>query len=513
MREPRRSTASLLLTNGAWNALSTAFAGGIAFLVVPLLLRRLGQEAYGIWVLIGSVFAYATILHFGLSSAVNRQIPVAIVRRADDDVRRVVSTATVFFAGVGVLIALATLALHAGLARWFNVPPALVAPAEQAVLVVGFLLAATVVAQTFGAALSGYQRYDLSAISRILMLVVRGVALWVALTRGGGLLSVAWVFGLTELGVNLLQLAFGLRLMPPRLVALRWFDAGLLREMLGYGANTFLYSAGAVIAYKASEVILGALGRPEEIARYSVAAAGVLTLSAIVESLSAAVKPAVSDLDARNEADAIRELSLRLQRLTLLVIVPSTAFLVLMGAQFLRLWTGLEAPEVAAAMAFVAVGQAFRLTQQSNFLVLVGKGEHRFFGMAVLVVGALTVCTTALAVGPMGWGVVGAGAASCLSWVVVAGVVIPAHVNARLGITPSERRRRVLFPALGGCVPALGVLALWSRLHPPGSWVEIGAVVLLVAGVTAAGAWRFTLAPDERVRVTEALVRRRRSRA
>jgi O-antigen/teichoic acid export membrane protein len=243
--KPRRSTASLLLTNGAWNALSTAFAGGIAFLVVPLLLRQLGQAAYGIWVLIGSVFAYATILHFGLSSAVNRQIPVAIVQQRDDDVRRVVSTATVFFAGVGVLVALGTLALRYGLARWFNVPVPLIPSAERAVLVVGFLLAATVTAQTFGAALSGYQRYDLSAISRIVMLLVRGGALWLVLARGGGLVAVAWIFGLTELGVNLLQMAFGMRLMPPRLVALRWFDAGLLQEMLAYGGNTFLYSAGA----------------------------------------------------------------------------------------------------------------------------------------------------------------------------------------------------------------------------------------------------------------------------
>jgi len=500
------------LTNGAWNALSTAFAGGIAFLMVPLLLQRLGQQAYGIWVLIGSVFAYATILHFGLSSAVNRQIPVAIVKQRDDDVRRVVSTATVFFAGVGIAIALATILLRVWLTRWFNVPAELEPVAERAVLVVGFLLATTVTAQTFGAALSGYQRYDLSAISRIVMLLVRGAALWIVLERGGGLLAVAWVFGLTELGVNLLQFVFGVRLMPSRLVALRWFDAPLLREMLAYGGNTFLYSAGAVIAYKASEVIIGALGRPEEVARYSVAAAGVLTLSAVIESLSAAVKPAVSDLDARNETDAIRELSLRLQRMALLVIVPSTAFLVLMGGEFLRLWTGLEAPEVATAMAFVAVGQALRLAQQSNFLVLVGKGEHRFFGLAVLAVGALTVVATAVAVGPLGLGVVGAGAASCLAWVVVGGFVIPAHVNARLAITPVERRRRVLYPALLGCVPAVGMLALWSRLHPPASWLEIVAVVGVVGALTAVGGWRFTLVPDERARVMGAVSRRRGGR-
>lgn len=503
-----RGTGARLLTNGAWNALSAAAAGAIAFLVVPLLLRRLGEAAYGVWVLIGSVFAYSVILHLGLSSAINRHIPVALAKGREDDVRRVVSTGTVFFAAVGGVVALATLVLWVGIARWFNVPVALVPAAREAVLVAGGLLAVTVVSQTFGAALSGYQRYDLSAIARIVMLLARGLAVW-GLVRGeAGVVRVAWIFGLTELGVNLLQVGFGMRLMPPHVVAFRWFDRALLRDMLAYGGNTFLYSAGAVIAYKASEVVIGALGRSEEVARYSVAAAGVLTLSAIVESLSAAIKPAVSDLDAREEQSAIRDLSLVTQRFALLVILPSTAFLVLMGGAFLRLWTGLAEREVAVAMALVAVGQAFRLAQQSNFLVLVGKGEHRFFGQAVLGVGVSTVVLTAVAVGPLELGIVGAGAASCLSWGVVAGLVIPAHVDARLGITGRERWQRVLRPAIVGCAPAVALLGAWAWWRPPGSWLGIALVVAVIASATALGAWRFALEPHERARLGSLVARR-----
>lgn len=505
---PGRSSGARLLTNGAWNALSAAVAGGIAFLVVPLLLRQLGEAAYGVWVLIGSVFAYSVILHLGLSSAINRHIPVALARGREDDVRRVVSTGTVFFAGVGGLVALATLVLWAGLPRWFNVPAVLVPEAREAVLVAGGLLAVTVVSQTFGAALSGYQRYDLPAMARILMLSVRGIAVWGLVRGDAGVVRVAWIFGLTELGVNLLQVAFGMRLMPARIVAVRWFDQELLRDMLAYGGNTFLYSTGAVIAYKASEAVIGALGRTEQVARYSVAAAGVLTLSAVVESMTAAIKPAVSALDAREEQSAIRDLSLVTQRLSLLIILPSTTFLVLMGGAFLRLWTGLAEHEVAVAMAFVAVGQAFRLAQQSNFLVLVGKGEHRFFGQAVLGVGLSTIFFTALAVGPLGLGVVGAGAASCLSWGVVAGVIIPAHVNARLGISGGERWRAVLLPAALGCAPALALLGAWTVWRPPATWLEVALVVLTTAAVTVLGAWRFALAPRERERFGAAVARR-----
>jgi O-antigen/teichoic acid export membrane protein len=508
MSGPRRpSTLSRLLTNGAWNALSTVVAGAIAFLMVPLLLQHLGRDSYGVWVLIGSLFAYASILHFGLSSAINRHVPVALAKGDEDAVRRVLTTGSVFFAGVGAVVLVATVLLRLYFVAWFNVPEALAPEVERAVLVVGGMLALTVALQAFGAALSGYQRYDLSAISRIVFLLVRGAVLWALVRAGAGLLTVAWTFGLTELGVNVLQMLLGMRLMPTRPLAPRWFEPRLLREMLAYGGNTFLYSTGAVIAYKASEVVVGVMRRPEDVASYAVAATGVLTLSAVVESLSAAIKPAVSDLDARDEADAIRRLALAAQKFALLVILPSTAFLVLMGGDFLRLWTGSELREVSVAMALLAVGQAFRLAQQSNFLVLVGKGEHRFFGLAVLGVGALTIALTLIGVGPLDLGVIGAAGASCIAWAVIAGIVIPRHVDRQFGVTRGERWGRVIGPAVLGSAPGIALMGLWTAVRPLGSWLEVAVVTASVAAATAASAWRFSLEPAERTRLAGLLGR------
>ena len=59
-----------------------------------LMLRHLGEQNYGVWVLIGSAFAYSGVLGLGLSSAINRYIPVSLARGTEDDIRRVTSTGT-----------------------------------------------------------------------------------------------------------------------------------------------------------------------------------------------------------------------------------------------------------------------------------------------------------------------------------------------------------------------------------------------------------------------------------
>jgi O-antigen/teichoic acid export membrane protein len=482
-------SSTRILKNGAWNAAAALVTGVVSFLLVPFLLHKLGTQLYGVWVLIGSIFAYSSVFHFGLSSAINRYIPLGLARGNDDEIRRIASTGTVFFSAIGMVVVVLTVVVYFNITRWFNVPEAAAASARHAVLVVGLLLGITVLSQTFGAILSGYQRYDLTAGSRLVMCVARALALVVALTAGGGLLAVALIYGLTELGINVIQFGFARRLMPDHAVSLASFDAGLLREMLGYGLNTFLYGTGAVIAYKASELIIGVFMQAEDVARYSVAAGAVLMVTTLIDSLSAAIKPAVSDLDARDESQQIRRLSLLSQKYTLFLIVPSTAFLVFMGREFLHVWTGLSNPDLALVVTMLALGQAFRLAQHSNFLVLVGKGEHRFFGFCVLLIGLGTVTLSTLAVGVFRLGLVGAGMASFISWAVVCGIVIPAHVNAQLAVTGRERWANVVTPVLTGCMPCVVLMMAWKYVHPPDTWAEIMAVVVVSAVVTLIAVW------------------------
>lgn len=475
-------------------------SGPIAFLLVPFLLRHLGAELYGVWVLIGSVFAYSSILHFGLSSAINRYIPVGLARGDDQEIRRVASTGTGYFAMVAAIVAVLAVVLYFNFTRWFNIPSESAMAARRAILVVGLLLSVTVSCQTFSAILSGYQRYDLTAGSRIAMVLVRAVAVIGVMVAGGGLLSLALVYGLTELGINVIQLVLARQLMPARTIGFSSFDPALLKEMLGYGINTFLYSTGAVIAFEASELIIAVFLRPEDVARYSVAATGALVGTALIESLSAALKPAVSDLDARDEAHSIRALSLLSQKYTLLLIVPSTVFLVIMGPEFLEVWTGSIDPEMTMVLALLAAAQAFRLAQHSNFLVLVGKGEHRFFGLAVLLVGLLTVGLGILGVGVLHLGLVGAALASFVAWGTVCGVVVPMHVGGRLKISRRQRWLEVTKPVSIACLPCLLMVLVWKYVHPPSTWPEILFIVGAGVVVTGGASWQFGLDEGERLR-------------
>ena len=100
--------------------------------------------------------------------------------------------------------------------------------------------------------------------------------------RGYGLLTAGLVLGLSEIVVRVVHCVFVLRVLPETSLSLAKIDFRLLREMLPYGMNTFLYAMGAVIIHHASTLIIGIFIGAAQISQFAAAAAAVLLLSMLL---------------------------------------------------------------------------------------------------------------------------------------------------------------------------------------------------------------------------------------
>jgi len=489
----------------------------IGFFLIRFFLGRLGEAQYGVWVLIGSLFRYRGILSMGLNSAINRHIPVCLAKDDREGISKVISTALFFFSILAVLVGLLSFVLYANVGDWFAVQPDLVERAGQLVLVTGLCFAISSPLQLTSAVLSGLQRYDIIGIVTLVILVVR-TALVVAFLLGGyGLLTMGLVFGISEIGTRALQYVYVRRLLPGVALSTHNIDLSLLRDMLFYGMNTFMYAMGALVMYKASDLIIGIFLGTAQISRFAVATAGVLLLSQFLQAFTAAIKPAVSDLDARDEHSRVQEIAFLTQKYSLLVIVPAACFLIVLGREFLTVWVGSKFSDpavvgsLAAVLTILTVGHCLRLTQHSNFLVLVGRGEHKVFGLLTAVTALVCVCGSVLTVKFLGWGLKGIAWCNAVPVGLVSGLILPVYFNRKMRITFGQSLTRVWWPALLGSLPAVALMALWKSLARPDSWLELLAVLAATAITTSLCGWRFSLQQVERQRLLQVLSRRRRA--
>ena len=484
------TTSRALVRNTFFNLLMLMSNAIISFLLIGFFLDRLKPARYGVWVLIGDLFRYRTLLGLGLNSAINRRIPMYLAKDDEEGIRKVVSTALFFFTIIAVVLVLLSILFAVKIGDWFTIEPELVRTASVLTLVVGIGFAASTPLQLTTAVLSGMQRYDMVSITTVVVLAIRTVLTIVLLLRGYGLLTLGLIYGISEVVARGVQHILARRLLPKGYASWRYVDRVLLKEMLFYGMNTFLYAMGALIIYRASATITGIFLGTSQVAQLYTAAAGLLLLSEFVQAFTTAIKPAVSDLDARDDHARVRQIAFLTQKYSLLILIPAAAFLMIMGREFLTVWVAakFKDPVIVQSMATIltilTAGYCLLLSQHSNYLVLSGRGEHRVFGLLTAVEAVLCVSSAVFSVKVLGWGLQGIAWSNLMPMGLVAGVILPIYFNRKMQISARDSLVYVWWPALLSTIPSVALIAAWKYLAPPNSWPELFAVVA-AAGATA----------------------------
>jgi O-antigen/teichoic acid export membrane protein len=343
------------------------------------------------------------------------------------------------------------------------------------------------------------------------MILLRTFLVIILLGRGYGLITMGFVYGASEILVKFAQFIYVRKLLPDVSISVRSIDFKLLKEMLAYGINTCLYRTGGLLILKATDLVIAIYIGTAEVSQFAVAIAGILLMSQLLRAFTTAIKPAVSDLDARDEHSRVREISFLMQKYSLLLIIPAACFLIVMGREFLHVWVGdkFQDPSVinslGVVLAILTVGHCIRLAQYSNFLVLVGKGDHKIFGLLTIATGLLCISASIVSVKVFNLGLLGIAWSNSVPMALISGIVLPIYFNMKMKISMREIIVRIWWPALLGSMPTVITICIWKYFHSPASWMNIAAVVVSSMALTCISTWCFSLTSRERERLVKSL--------
>src|ERR1700757_1837483 len=111
------------------NVGSSWFALGVNILVgvflSPFILHRLGDAAFGIWVLIFSLTGYYGIFDFGIRSSIIRFVSKYTATQDVEEINALLSTALFTYSCVGIFSFLITLVGYFYVDRIFHIAPGL----------------------------------------------------------------------------------------------------------------------------------------------------------------------------------------------------------------------------------------------------------------------------------------------------------------------------------------------------------------------------------------------------
>lgn len=468
------------LQNVLWGWFGVAVNLAIGILLMPIIIRKLGVEQYGVWVLVFSVIDYIRVLDFGFRAAVVNAC--ARFREREDwaGINSVLLTSLLYFVSIGVACTLLAMLAHGPLLDALDLSGPVRAEASTLMVLVAVAVSLRLVTSPLTAVLEALVRFDLVNRAYISALLFRSVGALVVLYLGYGLVEMAWLVLLAQIGEGIYVASKAKQLLPRLEVSPRFLSRKTWAALFNYGkysaiiagANLVSINAPAtVLGYFRSAVEVGFFALPFRLLMYS--AEGLARVADVTSAVTAR-------LDERGERDRVWNLAVLTNRHCFALFMPVALFLTIYGTPLLTLWVTAEvAQNSAVLLPILVLGFLFGISGQYNAgAILIGQGRHAAYAFGALVEAIATVGFLLLMV-PMS-GTMGAAWVMTLAIALGRGAYLSVALCRINGFPLGSYIGAVYGPGVATAIPVL-LLAylLRQRVWPGTTWFQ-----LLMAGST-----------------------------
>jgi O-antigen/teichoic acid export membrane protein len=452
----------------------------IGLVMLPLNLGYLGQAAYGLWMLIGSFTIHFSLLDLGYGGAIVKFMAHYRAHRDARALNEIASTLFVVFAGIGVLTYAAAATVAFNLGDLFHLQPGQAETGQWITLIVGAYVALNFPFSVYGGVMSGFQRYDANNAVAIVTSLAAAAVNAAVLMAGGGLVTlVACTTGVRMLAFIAYRLN-AYRIFPELRISPSLFRRARLREVTGFSVYSSIIDWANKLNYQLDEIVIGIfLGSPA-VAVWAIAERIISGTQRLTNQLNGVLFPVVVDSDASARQAMLQQILLQGTRLSLAMVVPISAALILLADPLLRAWLGSRAtPSILGAapvIQILAVAVAVRVGNATGNTVLKGAGRHRMLALVNLGTGVVNIALSVLLVRE--YGLVGVAVGTLIPIALSAVFILYPAACRRVGLPLRRAAIESIFPAIWPALVVVGVGAVVSRALPNGTLL---AVVLQAA--------------------------------
>lgn len=480
---PKRTTAAVV-RNAASSYGLQAVRAASALILTPYLYRRLGPAGFGTWSVMFTVTTVFGLLELGFSAGVRKLVAELRAQHRRTELESMLGAAVVLMAGLGILAA----ALSAGLAL---VAPDLAARADQHGFAVGMLVLGAAMLLRFpcvayGAALVGYQRWELFNAAQAVAVGGFTVAAIVAIETGTGILGLSVAYAATYaisgalFGLLLTRTDRDLSLRP------RLADRETRRRLGSFGSLTLLADSMVFIGQRMDAIVIAALRSAREAGPFAAASRVVGGLQSLTLPFVFLMMPMVSELWATGRrAEVLRRLTLA-TRVVLQLTLPVAVALAVFASDVVHVVLGPSAPPVTVSIIVLLMGvQCLTLAAFPAEQVLVGIGRVRWVGGLALLEGFSNLALSVVLVSA--YGAIGAALGTLFTSALLAPIKWPMAMRATGGSLRGFARTAIGV-AVVSSVPGVVVMVALRAVLPAGAGrLVIGTVAgLVVCAVIAA---------------------------
>jgi O-antigen/teichoic acid export membrane protein len=463
------------------NVGSSWFGLGVNILVgiflSPFILHRLGDTAYGIWILIFSVTGYYGLFDLGIRSSIVRYVSTYTATGDQEGLAKLINTSLATYTTIGAAAMVVTLICSLFVDRLFRIPADFLGTARLLFLMVGTAVALGFPTGVFGGILEGLQRFYFVNLTNVISTLLRAALIIAALRHGYGLLTVAFITVSLPLLSSLARAIIALRVLPVRF-GWQYVDRGAFREIANYSAVSFILMIGYKLRYKTDEIVIGTFLSVTAITYFSIGDRLLDYAAEVVGSLAQLFVPMAGQSHAKGDTDRLRTIWIAGNRACAMIIFPITAILIILGKSVITAWVG--ARYVAASypvLVVLAVPMMFTLAQGASTRILYGMAKHKPLAWVTLMESLANLILSIVLIRP--FGIVGDAFGTAIPLMCTSFLFLPRHMCRLLGVRMGTYLREAYTLPVLLTLPLAATLLLMRRWFEASNYLEVGLQTLI----------------------------------
>lgn len=364
----------------------------VGFILMPYIIKHLGEQGYGIYQLARSALVFFMFLQLGMGPTLVRFFAKAIAKDDKEEIRNISSTAQLLLGGLGLTTSLLCLALIPFFIRFYNIQPEFAHETTWLLICMSLSLFLNMTFIVPQGIVFGVNRYDLANFIVICENLMRLLFIMVLFEF---IRPSIFFIGISILSTQLLKYIalFAIAYKNIGKVVLFSFQSvskKMFRRLFGFGMLNLSNSVAAAVVFQGPILIIGKVLGKEMVTAFAPALLISISMQGFLGQITAPLVPLASSDREGNDGAMLGELAVSMGRLAAFIgfgiVLPLATF----GPELTKLWLGENLAWTWSVIAVMTTGVAVSQVQAANYYLALGGGDikptvYSQISMAVIV--------------------------------------------------------------------------------------------------------------------------------
>jgi O-antigen/teichoic acid export membrane protein len=369
------------LKTGAVLSYVTIFLTNIVGLALtPFIIRSLGQSEYGLYILLGSLVGYISLLDFGLANTIVRFVAKYRANNDKEGEQNFLATILIIYIAISVLVVATGCIFYSNLETIFDksLESDELEKAKTLMLLLIFNMTIVLPGGTFAGICTGYEKFIFPRFVNIIRYILRSVVVVVALLYGGKAISIVAIDTILNLVIILINMYYVFYVLKVK-IKLKKIDKALIKTIFSYSMWIFVFAMIGELFWKSGQMILGITISTEAVAVFAVA----ITLSSYFGAFAGAINSvflprATNMLENRSNRKELTAFFVKIGRILTFLLLYIWGAFILFGKHFIVLWVGDAYSDAYLMSAIMMTAYILPLVQNFANSLIEASGQFKF---------------------------------------------------------------------------------------------------------------------------------------